>query len=371
MTKICIISPAAYPLIADSSQASIAGGAEIQLVTLGCALASRGYAVDFIVNDFGQPDYQVIRGVGLHKVPLRHMGKSSAYLPADFIRFVRVLAGIDADILLIKLPRHLLLPLSLFARFRGKKVVFIGQVDGDANATQRKPTDRRVATWMYRAGLLLTDAVVAQTNAQKVGFESSFKKEVSVIRNVLTMKQEPSGGKSDYVLWVGNSGQHKQPELFLKLARALPECRFKMIMSPCAQRPSDEFVRNELGGIPNLNYLGFVPFKEMCNHYKRAAVLVSTSVSEGFPNAFLQSWQFGTPTVSLNIDPDGVIERYGLGRLSKSFDRLVDDVRSLMEDPALRERLGGNAVEYTARNHSEDAVIECYVDLFKRMRGST
>lgn len=367
MTKICIVSPAAYPLIAGSPQGSLAGGAEIQLVTLGYALAERGFEVNFIVNDFGQPDYQDIRGVGLHKVSLRHMGGSSAWLPADFIRFVRVLSRIDADIHLIKLPRHMLLPLGLFARARGRKVVFIGQVDGDANASQRKPTDRRVATWMYRVGLLLTDVVVAQTNVQKAGFESCFKRQVTVIRNVLTMKQEPAGSKNDYVLWVGNSGRHKQPELFLKLARALPGHRFRMIMSPSGQRPDDAFVRAELGNIPNMEYLGFVPFKEMNEHYQRAALLVSTSNSEGFPNTFLQSWQFGTPTVSLNVDPDGVIERYGLGRLSKSFDRLVDDVRSLMEDRAQRAKLGDNAVEYTAQNHSEDAVIGRYVDLFRKM----
>lgn len=367
MTRICIISPAAYPLITDSAQASHAGGAEIQLVTLGYALASRGYDVDFIVNDFGQPDHQVIDGVGIHKVPLRHMGGSSAYLPADFIRFLSVLAGIDADIHLIKLPRHMLLPLGLYARVRGKKTVFIGQVDGDANASQRKSTDRRVATWMYRAGLLMTDAIVAQTNVQKVGFESYFKREVSVIRNILTMKDERVGDKGNYVLWVGNSGRHKQPELFLRLARALPEYQFRMIMSPSAQRPSDEFIRDDLGDIPNLEYLGFVPFREMSDHYKRATILVSTSESEGFPNTFLQSWQFGTPTVSLNIDPDGVIDRFGLGRLSKSFDRLVDDVRTLMEDSVQRARLGSNAVEYALRNHSEDAVIGRYIALFDRM----
>ena len=367
MKRICIISPAAYPLIIGSSEDGLAGGAEIQLKTLGFALSRRGYSVSFVVKDYGQPDYQELGGVGVYKVPLNHMGGSNLHLVPDMLRFVRTLSRIDADIYLIKLPRHMLLSLSLFARVAGKRVVFIGQVDADANSSKLKPTDRWAATWMYRMGLRLTSAVVAQTEMQKWGFERAFRREVRVIRNILTMEQDQPDEKENYILWVGNSGRHKQPELFLDLARALPDLRFRMIMSLSRQRPSDDFIRVQLGDLPNVEYLGFVPFAEMAGHYKRAALLVSTSNSEGFPNVFLQSWQFATPTVSLNIDPDGVIERHNLGRLSGNFERLVKDVKSLMQDTGFRERMGANAREYTISNHSEDVVISQYIDLFNAL----
>jgi glycosyltransferase involved in cell wall biosynthesis len=292
------------------------------------------------------------------------MGGSNLHLLPDIIRFMRTLSRIGADIYLIKLPRHMLLPLSLYARFAGKRVIFIGQVDADANASKLKPTDRSVASWMYRMGLWFTSAIVAQTETQKSGFERVFQRDVRVIRNIVTMAQEQPVEKEGYILWVGNSGRHKQPELFLELARALPHLRFRMIMSLSGQRPSDDFIRAKLGDLPNVEFLGFVPFAEMASHYKGAALLVSTSNSEGFPNVFLQSWQFGTPTVSLNIDPDGVIEHYELGRLSKTFDKLVEDVKLLLEKPELRERLGRNAMRYTAENHAQDVVIDQYIDLF-------
>jgi len=348
----------------------MAGGAEIQLTTLGLAFAQRNYAVDFIVKDYGQAAYEECRGVGLYNVPFRHLGKSNAYLPADILNFIRTLRRINADIYLMKLPRHMLLPLALFARIFRKKVVFIGQVDADANASKQKPTDRRVATWMYRAGLFFTSAVVAQTHAQKDGFAAGFRGDVRVIRNVLTMDQDAAVAKEDFVLWVGNSGHHKQPELFVKLAQALPDRKFRMVMSLSGQRPSDDFIRAALDVTPNLEYLGFVPFAEMARHYRKAALLVSTSNSEGFPNVFLQSWQFGTPTVSLNIDPDGVIEHYELGKLSGTFGKLVEDVETLLKMSDLRQRLGKNAIGYAAENHAQDVVVGQYIDLFDDLLGT-
>ena len=370
MKRICIISPAAYPLLVGSSEDGLAGGAEIQLKTIGLALAGRGYEVDFVVRDYGQPDYLQLGGVGVHKTPLRHMGHSNLYLLPDMVAFVRVLARIDADIHLIKLPRHMLLPLALYARSRGKSVVFIGQVDADANKSKLKPTDRSVASWMYRVGLRFTSAVVAQTEVQKRGFEKVFDGDIRVIRNILTLEQAPQEGKDDYVLWVGNSGRHKQPELLLDLASALPDIRFRMIMSLSGQRPDDAFIRERLAAVPNVEYLGFVPFREMSRHYQKAALLVSTSNSEGFPNVFLQAWQFSTPTVSLNIDPDGVIEKYKLGKLSGSFEQLVKDVRSLMEDPGLRRQIGVNAREYTKNKHSETVITDQYISLVERLPAS-
>lgn len=364
MNKICIISPAAYPLIVDSTEDGLAGGAEIQLKTLGVALSGRGYSVGFIVKDYGQPSYLEAQGIEIYKVSLNHMGKSNIHLLPDMVRFVRTLLRVDADIYLIKLPRHMLLPLGLYAWFASKRAVFIGQVDADANASKLKPTDRPVASWMYRIGLWFTSAVVAQTETQKLGFGKVFHRDIRVIRNILTMKPEPVAKKGNYILWVGNSGRHKQPELFLELARALPDRHFRMIMSLSGQRPSDDFIRAQLVALPNVEYLGFVPFAEMPSHCKEAALLASTSNSEGFPNVFLQAWQFGTPTVSLNIDPDGVIERYNLGRLSKTFKRFVQDIEILSQESDLRRQLGDNAIRYTAENHAQDVVVNQYIHLF-------
>jgi glycosyltransferase involved in cell wall biosynthesis len=367
LNKICIISPAAYLLIADSSGSGVSGGAEIQLVTLGRNFLKNGWAVDFIVNEHNEPDHETHNGLGVYKVPLKHLGMSNLNLPFDILRFMRTLVRINADIYVMKLPRHMLLPLGLYVWLFGKKVVFIGQVDGDADKTKLKHTDSRIASLMYRCGLFFTHAIVAQTESQKKSFSNRFKGDIRVIRNILTMDREPPGEKDKYILWVGNSGKHKQPELFLNLAAALPEYEFKMIMSLSSQRADDGFIRDRANELKNLEYLGAVPFAQMLTHYKKAALLVSTSYSEGFPNVFLQAWQFETPTISLNIDPDDVIQRNKLGRLSHTFDQLVKDIIELQERDNLRLEMGKNARVYAEAFHSKEVVMKQYIKLFSSL----
>ena len=365
--KICIISPSAYPLIADLPDCGLSGGAEIQLVTLGFAFLKKGFSVDFVVSMTGTPTFENIKGVGVYRAPLKHLGMSNMHIFADILRFIRMLSVVNADIYLIKLPRHMLMPLGIFSKLFRKKVIFIGQVDADANKSKLKYTDSRIASFMYSFGLFCTNAIVAQTEMQKAGFMRRFKGDVRAIRNILTMDGEGAEQKDNYILWVGNSGKHKQPELFLALAAALPELRFRMIMSLSSQRPDDSFIRDELDNIPNLEYLGAVQFSEMSNHYKKASLLVSTSYSEGFPNVFLQAWQFETPTVSLTIDPDDVIKRFKLGVLSGTFDRLVEDVRDLMGNEELRREMGMNANKYAITSHSEESVVKQYTELFNSL----
>ncbi|HEY9202180.1 MAG TPA: glycosyltransferase family 4 protein [Gammaproteobacteria bacterium] len=368
MKKVCVISPAAFPLIADISDRGVSGGAEIQLVTLGFLFLEKGFSVSFIVNESKPPMVEDIKGVRVFKSQLKHFGMSNLHLPFDILRFMRNLVKVDADVYLIKLPRHMLLPLGLYSKIFRKKIIFIGQVDADADKSKLKKTDSRVASLMYNLGLKFIDAIAAQTDAQKKGFLQSFSGDVRVIRNILTMDVNPDSEKEDYVLWVGNSGVHKQPELFLELAKVLPDIKFKMIMSPSAQRPDDAFIRRKLDEVPNLEFIGPVPFSQMPEYFSKASLLVSTSYSEGFPNIFLQAWQFRTPTVSLNIDPDDVIQRFNLGLLSGSFEKLVEDVAMLHSDDSQRMEMGDNALQYTQQHHAKEVVIRQYLELFESLR---
>lgn len=364
--RICFVSPHSYPLFKEGAAES-AGGAEAQLKTLGSALGALGYDVHFIVDDFGQADRVEEAGIVLHKVPLRYMGGSNLHLPADWFRFVRTLAAIDADVHLMKVPRNLLLPLAAFSRIRRRKVIYVGQRDVDATKEGARAADRLPSYLFYRSGLTMVDAVVAQTLSQQRNFRESFGKEATVIPNVVTLPEEDVSGKSNYVLWVGNTSFRKQPEKFLDVVRALPDIQFRMIMAPSNERPDDSFIASQAQSLPNLTYLGFVPFQRIMDEYRGARLFVSTSLSEGFPNTFLQSWQYGTPVVSLHVDPDGVIARHGLGVVSGSMERLVEDVRGLSSNPVDWARLSENAAAYVRNNHSLAAVVDQYCKLFQRL----
>lgn len=364
--RICIVCPDVYPLFREGAAAS-AGGAEVQLKTLGVALHALGYEVHFIVGDFGQADVETVGGVSLHKVPLRYMGGSNRHLPVDWLRFIRTLGSIDADIHLMKVPRHLLLPLAVYSRVRRRKVIYVGQRDVDATREGARAADRLPSYLFYRWGLAMTNAVVAQTASQQCNFRASFGKEATIIPNMITLPEETKTRKSDYVLWVGNSSYRKQPEEFLEVVRALPDIPFRMIMEPCNERPDDTFIAKPAASLPNLTYLGFVPFQKIKEEYCGARLFVGTSLSEGFPNTYLQSWQYGAPVVSLRVDPDDVIVRHGLGLVSGSPERLIEDVQTLYANSVEWERLSKNAVAYVQNNHSLGAVVVQYQKLFRHL----
>lgn len=365
--KICIVSPGAYPLF-NHNAGETAGGAETQLYTLANALKARGHEVHFIVDERGLPqDVESVGGIRLHGALLRYMGGSNRYLLPDWIHFMRLLWRIDADMHLIKVPRNLLLPLALFARLRSRKAIYVGQRDVDTTREGVLATDSRFAYWFYRWGLSMADAVVAQTEFQKGLFKKNFSKHATVIRNVVTLDKESADTTEDYILWVGNSSYRKQPELLPQLARRLPDCKFRMIMSLMGERSSDDFIKEEASKLTNLEYIGFVPFHEIGSYYRKAKLLVSTSLSEGFPNTFLQAWQSGTPVASLHVNPDGVIDTFDLGCVSGSMDALVADIGRLTQDGNQLADMGRNALAYVDNFHSLAKSVDDYEELFRSL----
>ncbi len=362
MKKICIICPSAYPHIAGKEFAT-AGGAENQLKTLGISFLKKGYEIHFIVDDFGQPDIEIINKIIIHKVSLKYRGGANYYLPVSWYRFIKTLNLIKADCHLIKFPKDLLLPLGLYSFLERKKVVFIGQSDGDTNPAVIKQIDNYITYWFYRTGLLFVNKIIAQNKKQQIEFKKVYNKNAKIIKSMITLPETDQYEKKKYILWVGNNSFNKQPEKFLKLAEYLPEYNFKMIMSPTAKTLSDNFITDKLHLVPNLKYIGYVPFSQIAVYFQEAAVFISTSLREGFPNTFLQSWQYKTPVISLNIDPDNIIKNMNLGRHSKTFERLCMDVKSVMEDKYVRCKIGENAKQYIKKYHSTDAIIKEYLKI--------
>jgi glycosyltransferase involved in cell wall biosynthesis len=112
-----------------------------------------------------------------------------------------------------------------------------------------------------------------------------------------------------------------------------------------------------LRSCPNIEYRGQVSPAEAQSVIRNAGLLLSTSNIEGFPNTFLQAWAEGVPIVSLELDPDGVIDKYKLGKVSKTIEECVVSIRQLLNDQVLNNSLGANGIEYVRNFHSEDSMV--------------
>jgi glycosyltransferase involved in cell wall biosynthesis len=100
--------------------------------------------------------------------------------------------------------------------------------------------------------------------------------------------------------------QIKQPHIFLHIAESLPEKRFVLIGIPDMDKYTDE-IQQRASQLHNVEYLESVDPDKIHEYYKNAIAIINTSKSEGFPNTFLEAWRYGTPVVSLDVDPNRFI----------------------------------------------------------------
>ncbi len=159
----------------------------------------------------------------------------------------------------------------------------------------------------------------------------------------------------------------KNPGLFIDLVKLLPNARFVMVGGKTGNHELYEVIMRASEKFPNFSYSGFVPFHKIDDYFKKASILVNTSSVEGFPNTFIQAWANHVPVVSLNVDPDGIIESGRLGFCSGNFEQMVCDVATLLSDQDLRKVMGENGRKYVEREHDIRKIVDIYSGVFKSL----
>jgi glycosyltransferase involved in cell wall biosynthesis len=161
------------------------------------------------------------------------------------------------------------------------------------------------------------------------------------------------------VLWIANLKPLKRPEIFVRLARYFRErgdVRFVMIGRRGWGKWFEQ-MQIDIQDLPQLDYVGELA-QDQVNHYlSRGHILVNTSRYEGFSNTFVQAWIRKVPVVSLTVDPDQVLVKENIGFKSETFEKLCQDVKTLIDDAAMRERMGEKALHYARNNHSIQKMV--------------
>jgi glycosyltransferase involved in cell wall biosynthesis len=142
-----------------------------------------------------------------------------------------------------------------------------------------------------------------------------------------------------------------------------------MIGGPSADRDAREYfsrIEAEAKSIPNVEFLGFLPYREADKHFDDAVLFVNTADYEGFPNTFLQAWARGVPTVSF-VDCNARDSFGPIGLIARDFTAMRDFVTRLAGDEAAKTLHGERCKQYFLANHSLPPVIERYRALFDRL----
>ncbi len=199
--------------------------------------------------------------------------------------------------------------------------------------------------------------VVVQTEDQQSLLKVHYGKEsAQLIRNFVEVPELASKSETPVkILWIGNLKPLKQPEIFVELAEKIGfpgNIELSMIGSAFADRALQEKFERSIKAVDGLRYLGLLDQEEVNRELANTHLLVNTSVYEGFSNTFIQAWMQCVPVVSLNVNPDQLLDDSFLGVVSGGVNDLVKDVQSLCANRELRTAMGRKARRYAIEHFS-------------------
>lgn len=366
-SKICFVALAAYHLL-SGKDTGVTGGSELQEVMLARELVKEGYDISFVVADHGQKPFETIDGIKIFKA---HRTDVSVGMPLKALFLWKAFDRANADIYFLK--AGLAGVVSFYCLVKKKKFVY--SIADDRNITGvpiiQDFCHRYIFNRLNRFDIKYADIIIVQSKYQQKLLKENFGKEGALIKSMhVSPNYKPKKPTLPIVLWVSTLREKKRPELFLKLARKIPNAKFQMIGGAALENPKIyENIKRSATELTNLDFMGFVQYRKIHQYFDQAAILVNTSISEGFPNTFLEAWARYVPVVSLNIDPDEIICRYKLGVHSKTFEQMVEDIKLLLRDGKLREKLGMNGGKYVEEEHNIKNILRKYSELFHALEG--
>jgi glycosyltransferase involved in cell wall biosynthesis len=331
---------------------SAVGGAERQQWLLARALASAGWQVTVGVR---QPlGYQ--QRARVEQVEFVGIGQE------HFLRaWCRFLKTEQPEWWYWRCASHLLGLAACLARLAGVRMMFAAAFDTDVNVRRALHTRKRL--WpLYALGLSWSDRILVQSDKQMLALPKRWRAKAFKVPSITPgpAALRAHAERAPYVAWIAMLRKFKRPDLLVEIAGNAPDVKFVVCGGPTtftAEPGYGERITTALRSLANVEYRGQVAPEEAVEAMNKAAVFLSTSDEEGFPNTFLQAWSAGTPVVSLKIDPDGVIARHGLGRVSSSPDQAIEDLRSLLRSIDERDAIARRARRYIARDHSAAAAV--------------
>ena len=336
---------------------SALGGAELQQWLIARFLASRGWTVKVGVRRALEPgSRKTIENVDF-------VGIGQGYVLGDWRRFLLSERPVwwywrCAD--------HLWGAAVEIARLARVQTIFAAGLDRDV--TPRRALHRHTRWWpLYAWGLERSHRILLQHRAQLDELPRRWQAKAYVVPNIAppAVQAKSHLERSNYVAWVATLRQFKRPELLIEIARKSPGVRFVVCGGPSTFMSSPAYAESivaSLSALPNVEFRGNVSPQDAADVIADAALFLSTSDVEGYPNTFLQAWSCGTPVISLKVDPDSAIKQESLGTVEPDIDRVVELIRNLVESPKVRAEIGERAREYIARVHS----VEAFESMFEQ-----
>lgn len=251
-------------------------------------------------------------------------------------------------------------PLAVISKLFGIKFVLFGASDTNFEAEGMVGGGGKHNVKLWQNAIRKTEYIVTQNLYQQTSLKKNFGKSSIILHNIwgnIHIPPKTNSFKTD-VVWVANFRKLKRPEWVINAARAMPEFDFTLVGGPSGREIEYyKDIEQQTKAISNLHFLGKKDFSETNAIVSHARLLCCTSTYEGFPNTFLQAWANGIPVVS-TVDPSEIITSHKLGFFVNNEDEFQEQLRLLLCNDNLYNKITTNIHTYFKDNHDADNVYE-------------
>lgn len=167
--------------------------------------------------------------------------------------------------------------------------------------------------------------------------------------------------KEKIVLFIGRLEAQKRAWIFCEIAKLMPEYQFYVMGRFYRYHEENrETLKGYMNGeVRNLHFCGHLSGNEKAELLKKARVLVSTSIWEGIPIAWLEALSYGLAIVS-DFDRENLASRFGkyVGEISGDGENracvFCSSINLLMNNDLMYEKIAKDAIQYIKMNHNFD-----------------
>lgn len=117
-----------------------------------------------------------------------------------------------------------------------------------------------------------------------------------------------------------------------------------------------------------ISYYEAIPLGQMISIYEQSDVVINSSFSEGQSLALLEAMLVGKPVLARdNGGNRSIIRHLETGFLFSDVDQVYDQLNELFSNCALYEQIASNGQEYVRGNHSLEAEVNTYKQLYEQI----
>jgi rhamnosyl/mannosyltransferase len=297
----------------------------------------------------------------------------------DFIPKLREMSK-EADILQFHAPFPLGDLAYLVSGYKGKVVVW-----WHSDIVNQKFLLRLISpmikSFLKRADLII---VATQAHIESSKFLKSYASKCRVIpfglrfgdyehvtiKNFLTDKLNNAENKK--LLFVGRFVNYKGIKVLINAMKQIEGAELFIVGTGILNKKIRR-VTHRQGLSEKIHFLGYLPFEELKAAYADCDIFVfpSRANSEAFGIVQLEAMFYGKPVVNTNL-PTGVPSvsihnETGLTVEVNDVDALTVAVQRLVDDDALREKFGANAVKRVRENFDVDRMLENLYDEYEKL----